>query len=107
MNTVLMSFDRNKKIYAIKALRAVTGWGLKEAKEVVDNIEREGPQTVRGFNQAQKSTLSEAGFVIAEDATGYVTDIHGTMRALIQALLDKREFRAAQSVIDALEILND
>ena len=106
MNTVLLSVESNNKIQAIKALRAVTGWGLKEAKEVVDNLLSEGPQTVRHLNHAQKATLVEAGFVIG-DETNYVTDIPGTMRALIQALLDKLEFRAAQSVIDALEILND
>jgi len=105
MNTVLMSFNRDRKIYAIKALRAVTGWGLKEAKEVVDKLEYE-PQVVRPFNQAQKSTLVEAGFIIGDDPNGYVTDIKGTMRALIQALLDQRQFRAAQCIIDALEILD-
>ena len=105
MNTVLLSFNKEKKIYAIKALRAVTGWGLKEAKEVVDKLEY-SPQVIRSLNQAQKSTLVEAGFTISDDPNGYITDVPGTMRALIQALLDQRQFRAAQSVIDALEILD-
>lgn len=30
--------ERDKKIQAIKQLRTVTGWGLKESKVAIDNL---------------------------------------------------------------------
>lgn len=35
----LFSIEQGKKIQAIKAVRALTGWGLKEAKFLVDDVE--------------------------------------------------------------------
>ena len=37
--TVLDLIQRNRKIEAIKAQRELTGWGLKQAKEYVDDLE--------------------------------------------------------------------
>ena len=44
LNIELMSFDGDQKITAIKALRAATGVGLKEAKEAVEAA-RDGQKT--------------------------------------------------------------
>lgn len=108
MNTVLVDFDRSKKITAIKALRAVTGWGLKEAKDVIDSIERVEPQIISiHLNEAQRATLRGAGIIVSDNPSMQITDIVGTMRGLIQVLLDKQEFRAAQSIIDAMEVLSE
>ncbi len=38
MKATITNFDINRKIYAIKAVRQATGWGLKEAKEAIDNV---------------------------------------------------------------------
>ncbi len=60
-NVVLNSFGDNK-IAVIKAVRAVTGLGLKEAKELVESV----PSTVKeGVNkedsEALKQQFEEAG----------------------------------------------
>ncbi|MCB1646804.1 MAG: 50S ribosomal protein L7/L12 [Pseudomonadales bacterium] len=59
---VVITSGGEKKVNAIKVVRAVTGLGLKEAKELVDNA----PSTVKeGVNKAEaedlKKQLEEAG----------------------------------------------
>ena len=61
-DVVLASFDAAAKIKVIKAVREITGLGLKEAKELVDNA----PKTVKeGLSKAEaeemKAKLEEAG----------------------------------------------
>ncbi len=62
---VVLSAIGDKKIQVIKAVRELTGLGLKEAKELVDAA----PKTVKeGVNQSEadeiKKKLSEAGATI-------------------------------------------
>ena len=59
---VIITGAGEKKVNAIKVVRAITGLGLKEAKELVDNA----PSTVKeGVNKAEaediKNQLEEAG----------------------------------------------
>ncbi len=59
---VVITGAGEKKVNAIKVVRAITGLGLKEAKELVDNA----PSTVKeGVNKAEaediKKQLEEAG----------------------------------------------
>jgi large subunit ribosomal protein L7/L12 len=59
---VIITGAGEKKVNAIKVVRAITGLGLKEAKELVDNA----PSTVKeGVNKAEaediKKQLEEAG----------------------------------------------
>lgn len=63
-NIILKSVDESKKIAAIKAVRKVTGLGLKEAKEAVEGA----PTTLKeGASKAEADEamkeLSEAGCV--------------------------------------------
>lgn len=63
-NVVMSSFGANK-INVIKAVRAVTGLGLKEAKDMVEGV----PATVKeGVNKAEAETikkqLEEAGATV-------------------------------------------
>jgi large subunit ribosomal protein L7/L12 len=62
---VVLSAAGDKKIQVIKVVRAVTGLGLKEAKDLVDGA----PGTVKeGVNQEEadsiKSQLEEAGAAV-------------------------------------------
>ena len=52
-NVTLKSVDAAKKIACIKEVRAITGLGLKEAKELVDNA----PKTIK--EQASKSDAED------------------------------------------------
>lgn len=64
-NVVLKEVDAKKKIACIKAVRAITGLGLKEAKTMVE----EGGQTVKEAvskedADALKKQLEEAGATV-------------------------------------------
>jgi large subunit ribosomal protein L7/L12 len=59
---IVLTGPGDKKVNAIKAVRAITGLGLKEAKELVDNA----PSTLKegvskGEADEAKATLEEAG----------------------------------------------
>ena len=60
--SVILSSVGDKKIQVIKVVRELTGLGLKEAKEMVDNVPKPVKENV---NQAEaediKKKLSEAG----------------------------------------------
>lgn len=62
---VVLSSVGDKKVNVIKAVRAITGLGLKEAKELVDNA----PSVVKEAAskddaEAAKAQLEEAGAVV-------------------------------------------
>lgn len=64
-NVILKAADASKKIAAIKAIRAITGLGLKEAKAVVE----EGGATVKEAVSKEdaatiKAQLEEAGCTV-------------------------------------------
>ncbi|MBU2603750.1 MAG: 50S ribosomal protein L7/L12 [Actinobacteria bacterium] len=62
---VILSATGDKKIQVIKVVRAVTGLGLKEAKDLVDgapNAVKEG--ITKDEAEALKSQLEEAGAVV-------------------------------------------
>lgn len=62
---VILASSGEKKVNVIKAVRAITGLGLKEAKDLVDSA----PSTVKeGINKAEaenaKKQLEEAGATV-------------------------------------------
>ena len=62
---VVLESDGGKKIPVIKAVRAITGLGLKEAKELVESAQkaiREGVPTAEA--EKLKATLEEAGATV-------------------------------------------
>lgn len=62
---VVITSSGDKKIQVIKVVRAITGLGLKEAKDLVDNIPgkvKEGASKVEAENI--KKQLEEAGAVV-------------------------------------------
>ena len=63
--TVVLKASGDKKVNVIKAVREITGLGLKEAKDMVDGA----PSTVKeGMNKADaekaKKSLEEAGATV-------------------------------------------
>jgi large subunit ribosomal protein L7/L12 len=64
--TVSLDSAGDKKIQVIKVVRAVTGLGLKEAKELVDNAPSNVKEGVAKEEADQvKSQLEEAGGVVS------------------------------------------
>jgi large subunit ribosomal protein L7/L12 len=66
---ILKSIDSSKKIAAIKAVREITGLGLKEAKEIVENA----PKTLK--ESASKAEADDAKKKLEE--AGSVAEIKG------------------------------
>ena len=63
---VILSAAGDKKIQVIKVVRAVTGLGLKEAKELVDNAPSNVKEGVAKEEAEQvKGQLEEAGGVVS------------------------------------------
>ena len=61
-NVILASFDDGKKIPVIKEVRAITGLGLKEAKELVEAGGKAVKEAVSKDEAARSRTkLEEAG----------------------------------------------
>lgn len=103
MRAVITNYDRNRKIYAIKALRAVTGYGLREAKDVIDNI-----PTDIDLEWHQIDALRSEGISIETDAPySLPLDKIQIMKDLVMTLIDEGNFKSAQYVIDAMEELDE
>lgn len=66
LRMIIFSCDQEKKVDPIKALRRATGAGLKEAKQVVDDLE-EMPAFIGPFKNTPEfvlETLRDAGFLV-------------------------------------------
>jgi large subunit ribosomal protein L7/L12 len=64
-NVILKSFDDTKKIAVIKEVRAVTGLGLKEAKELVEGAPKPLKENASREEAAKiKETVTAAGGTI-------------------------------------------
>ena len=65
-NVVLKSFDDTKKIPVIKEVRAITGLGLKEAKDLVEAGEKTLKENVSKEEAAKIKTQVEAAGGVVE-----------------------------------------
>src|SRR5215469_14905046 len=64
-NVVLKSFDETKKIAVIKEVRAVTGLGLKEAKDLVEGAPKPLKEAISKEDAAKiKEQITAAGGTI-------------------------------------------
>ena len=65
VNVILASVPADKKIAVLKEVRAITGLGLKEAKDLVDGAPKAVKEGVKKEEaEAIKKQLEEAGAVI-------------------------------------------
>lgn len=63
--TIILKDAGDQKIQVIKAVRAITGLGLKDAKEMVDNAPKEIKAGVpKEEAEAMKQQLQDAGAVV-------------------------------------------
>ena len=64
-NVILKAFDESKKIAVIKEVRAVTGLGLKEAKDLVEGVPKPLKEGVSKEESAKiKDAITAAGGTI-------------------------------------------
>ena len=65
VNVILASVPADKKIAVLKEVRAITGLGLKEAKDLVDGAPKAVKEGIKKEDaEAIKKQLEEAGAVI-------------------------------------------
>ena len=65
VNVILASVPADKKIAVLKEVRAITGLGLKEAKDLVDGAPKAIKEGVKKEEaDAMKNKLEEAGAVV-------------------------------------------
>ena len=55
----VIGFTNGRKIQAVKAIHAVTGWGLKEAKDCVDSVSWGTPQIIPVRDDDDRAYLTE------------------------------------------------
>jgi len=107
------SFDRenallpNDKVKVIKALRMLTGIGLKEAKELSETMRSNTPLILKidderwekGYNvEAIIASFKEIGFTV--ERVGNETGKH--LRAAARTAIDEGHFRLSRDILDLL-----
>jgi hypothetical protein len=103
MKVVIIGYPTGQKIYAIKAVRHVTGLGLKEAKEIIDNI-----PTEINLDFSEIEILRKEGISIDTNLPYRLPlDKMVLMRDLVMTLLDEGNFKSAQYIIDAMEVIDE
>lgn len=61
MNVIVTGYSDGRKIHAIKAIRSVSGLGLKEAKSVTDDVDMGREREVALLNVGLTAELDEMG----------------------------------------------
>ena len=70
---VIITSIADEKLEIIKILRAVTGWGLKEAKDFIDSVSVGTDLTTHIYNGFQLTDTQIAEFVAQTTAQNYMT----------------------------------
>ena len=110
MRIVITDFLDEKKITAIKAVREITGYGLREAKEVIDTVRTGVPQLLENQSAVDLVKLRKAGIYCHSDYSNQPRlplDKIQIMRDLVNTLMEEGQFKSAQCIIDAMEVLDE
>ncbi len=110
MRIIITDALHDKKITAIKAVRAVTGLGLQEAKECIDTAMSGVPTVLEGIDAAGLMQFRVAGIMCHIDNEYQLRlpiDKLQLMRELVVTLIDEGQFKSAQYIIDAMEVLDE
>ncbi|MGZ6587882.1 MAG: ribosomal protein L7/L12 [Solirubrobacteraceae bacterium] len=63
MKVVIQGINEQKKIHAIKNLRAATGMSLKDAKDVIDDVSAGRERTVESSSAPRVDALLSEGYI--------------------------------------------
>ncbi len=99
--------ENDKKVVCIKAFRAITGLGLKEAKDAVELAMGGGAFSLPGKTapvncDAEIDVLNDNGLMITGNATK-IEFILRSMRANAKMAIDSKENNLAILILDALD----
>jgi hypothetical protein len=110
MRIILTDVDPNRKITAIKAVRAATGLGLREAKECIDTVISGVPSVLENMTGKNLMDFRVAGMLCHPgefENLRLPLDKMEVMKDLVKCLMDERQFKSAQYIIDAMEVLDE
>lgn len=104
------SFATNNKVALIKDVRAYTGLGLKEAKDVVDAIfDSWGYQTTINHQMISAGASEFFRFDVVADVNGVeplpVNKLMVQLKYSLDLAIEERKFEVARKLIEAMEIL--
>jgi len=102
----IMGCDHTKKIMAIKALRNITGLGLKDSKGVIDRLIETGePQEVKVLSA--ELTPEQIANIMSEGKVTYClvyNTIHEKLKEVLIAALDIDRVDVAEHLFKAIKI---
>ena len=101
-----------QKISAIKGLRMLTGAGLKDAKEFVEQAQDAFPQPIQVDLESTgdhaklvegKALVAEAGLAAADIGDPRRTDVFDGLRALTRLAVEKQQYGLADRLLTILQ----
>jgi len=108
MRIIITDVLGNRKITAIKAVRAVTGYGLQEAKEVIDVAISGVPSVLEGIDAEGLRKFRSSGIFCHVDNDGHHRQFTATlpanevMKDLAKRFTEEDRFKSAEFILKAL-----
>jgi hypothetical protein len=108
MRVVITDVLGNRKITAIKAVRAATGLGLREAKEVIDTAISGVPSVLEGISGENLRDFRKSGIFCHVDNDDHHRQFTATMNAgqlmkdLATRFTEEDRFKSAEFILKAL-----
>lgn len=108
MRIIVTDVLLNRKITAIKAIRAETGLGIREAKEVVDTAMGGVPSVLEGISAKGLREFRESGILCHVDNDNHHSQFTSTldasqvMKDLATRFTEENRFKTAEHILKAL-----
>ncbi len=108
MRIIITDALGNRKITAIKAVRHVTGLGLREAKEVIDTAMSGVPSILEGIDAEGLRLFRKSGIFCHVDNNDHhhqfaaTLDANEVMKNLAKTFTEEERFKTAEFILKAL-----
>jgi len=108
MRVIITDVLGNRKITAIKAVRHVTGYGLREAKEVIDTAIGGVPSVLEGIDAEGLRLFRTSGIFCHVDNDDHHRQFTATipanevMKDLAKRFTEEERFKTAEHILKAL-----
>lgn len=108
MRIIITDVLGNRKITAIKAVRHVTGYGLREAKEVIDTAISGVPSVLEGIDAEGLKLFRKSGIFCHVDNDDHhsqfisTMDASRVMKGLATRFVEENRFKTAELILKAL-----
>jgi len=108
MRIIITDVLGNRKITAIKAVRHITGYGLREAKEVIDTAISGVPSVLEGIDAEGLRLFRKSGIFCHVDNDDHhrqfasTLDASQVMKNLATTFTEEDRFKSAEFILKAL-----